>query len=304
MKSVAIIILNWNRSALTNQTIESLQKISHRYFSYKIVVVDNASSDDSVAKISSKNPSIKLIVNKTNLGYVGGNNIGISWALSENFDYIMLINNDVVVKPDFLDNLVHFFEHHPDISIVGPKIYFAPGHEYHQKRYHKDDLGKVIWSYGGRMDWNNILGSNIAIDKVDRGQFGQPNYDVDFISGCCLMTKSSVFHQIGLFDEMYFMYLEDVDFCHLATMNGYKLACVPSSIIWHLNAGSSKAGGNLQYYFLTRNRLVFGMRYASPRTKLALIRESIIKILNSNSSWEKQAIIDFYIHRLGRGSWK
>ena len=101
------------------------------------------------------------------------------------------------------------------------------------------------------------------------------------------------------------MYLEDADFCQRAKKAGFKLAYVPEAKIWHINSGSSKTGGDLQNYFLTRNRLLFGFRYAKLKTKLALNKESIIQLFNpSISKWQKIAIRDFYFNKLGKGSWQ
>jgi GT2 family glycosyltransferase len=165
-------------------------------------------------------------------------------------------------------------------------------------------LGKVIWSVGGKIDWNNIYGSNIGIDEVDVGQFSSPNHNVDFISGCCQLIRTSLINQIGLLDRNYFMYLEDADFCRRAINNNHQIAFVPQSIIWHINAGSSQAGGGaLHDYFLTRNRLIFGLKYAGLKTKLALIKQSVFQLISSSSKWQKKAILDYYLNNLGKGSW-
>lgn len=303
MTKIAIVVLNWKQPKLTLETITSLLKINHPSFTYEIVLVDNGSPDDSLKIFNKKyqnNSLIKIFNTKANLGYVGGNNFGISYALENNFDYIVLINNDVLVDPNFLEELLKESNHY---DIVGPKIYFAPGFEFHKDRYQKKDLGKVIWSVGGQMDWNNIYGSNIGVDKVDRGQFEKINENVDFISGCCLMASRGVFKTIGLLDKNYFMYLEDVDFCQRAKRSHLKLACVPKSIIWHINSGSSKSGGDLHDYFITRNRIYFANKYAKIRTKLAIFRESIRFLLGS-SKWKKQAVIDAYLYKMNKGSWQ
>ena len=302
MTKIAIIILNWKQPKLTVETITSVLKINHPSFNYKIVLVDNGSPDDSFKIFNQKykkNKSIKIINTKENLGYIG-NNSGINYALENNFDFIILLNNDVVVDPNFLEELL---KESNNYDILGPKIYFAPGFEFHKDRYQKKDLGKIIWSMGGKMDWNNIYGSNVAIDKVDRGQFEKINENIDFIIGCCLMASRGVFKTIGFLDKNYFMYLEDVDFCQRAKKSNLKLACIPKSIIWHINSGSSKSGGDLHDYFITRNRIYFAYKYASLKTKFAIFRESI-KMLFSQSKWQKQAIIDLYKHKMNKGSWQ
>ncbi|MDD2225469.1 MAG: hypothetical protein PHP97_04915, partial [Candidatus Shapirobacteria bacterium] len=121
--------------------------------------------------------------------------------------------------------------------------------------------------------------------------------------GCCLMASRQVFQKIGKLDENYFMYLEDVDFCQRAKIVGFKMACIPKSIIWHVNSGSTSGPGDLQNYFITRNRIYFAYKYAKTRTKFAIFRESL-KILFSKSKWQKQAVIDIYSNKMNKGSWK
>jgi len=303
MKKIAIIVLNWKQPKLTVETITSLLKVKHTLFDYEIILVDNGSPDDSMETFDREyknNKLVKILDAGANLGYAGGNNVGIDYALKNKFDFIVLINNDVLVDPKFLEELLKESENY---DIIGPKIYFAPGFEFHKNRYHQKDLGKVIWSMGGQMDWNNIYGSNISIDEVDHGQFEKIISKVDFISGCCLMANRQVFETIGKLDENYFMYLEDVDFCQRAKNAGFKMACIPKSIIWHLNSGSTGGPGNLQNYFITRNRVYFAYKYAKLRTKFAIFRESL-KILFSPSKWQRQAIIDFYKNKMNKGSWQ
>lgn len=305
MTSIAIIVLNWKQPKLTLETIDSILKIKANSFKYKIFLVDNASPDDSVKIFKdtySKNKQIEIIQTGANLGYVG-NNVGIKKALKDNFDRILLINNDVLVDPLFLQELIS--ETKNGYDLLGPKIYFAPHFEYHKDRYSKEEIGNVIWSAGGQMDWDNIYGSNIGVDEVDHGQRDQITTNLDFLTGCCLLISSKVFKKIGLLDEKFFMYLEDVDFCQRAKQAGFKLAYIPKSKIWHVNSGSSKSGGDLHDYFITRNRLLFGFRYAKAKTKFALFRESIRFLVNpSTSSWKKKAVVDFYFKKLGKGSWK
>lgn len=302
---IAILILNWNKPDLTIKTVDSLLNINHEKFSYQIYLIDNGSSDDSLEKLEnhySNNSLIKIFKTDINLGFVGGNNFGIKQALKDNFNYFLLLNNDVLVDPDFLKNLLNDGKKY---DLVGPKIYFAPGFEFHHDHYSKKERGKVIWFAGGRMDWDNIYGSHIGVDEVDCGQYDQINDQVDFLTGCCLLIKQEVVNRIGMLDEKYFMYLEDADFCQQAKNAGLKIAYIPTSKIWHINAGSSKSGGELQNYFISRNRLLYGFRYARFKTKLALIKESFFQLINQKiSKWQKKGILDFYIKKFGKGSWQ
>jgi len=304
MIKVALIVLNWKQPQLTVDTIESILKIKTKTFAYQIILVDNGSPDDSLSifkKKYSKKNNITIVDSGSNLGYVGGNNVGIKYALKNKFDYSLLINNDVIVDPLFLEELITKAQ--GGYQLTGPKIYFAPGFEYHHDRYSKKEIGNVIWSAGGQIDWNNIYGSNIGVDEVDLGQYDHVNDKVDFLTGCCLLVKNDVFKKIGLLDDDFFMYFEDVDFCQRAKINNFKMAYIPTSKIWHVNSGSSKSGGDLHDYFITRNRLIFGFKYAKLRTKIALFRESI-RFLISGSKWKKRAVLDFYIKKFNKGSWK
>jgi len=305
MTKIAIVVLNWNLPQLTTNTVDSILKIKTPNFNYKIFLVDNNSSDDSASIFEKKykdNTSIEQIQTGFNLGYIG-NNVGIKKSLKEKYDYTLLINNDVIVDPGFLSELLNGAKLGYDL--VGPKIYFAPGYEFHQDWYSSKDKGNVIWSAGGQIDWNNVYGSNIGVDQVDKGQFDTNNDNIDFLTGCCLLVNNRVFKKIGLLDDKYFMYLEDLDFCQKAKKNKFKLAYIYKSKIWHVNSGSSKSGGDLHDYFITRNRLYFGINNASLKTKFALIRESIKQLTSPNSSrWKKRGIIDFYINKFNKGSWQ
>lgn len=301
----AIIILNWCQSKITIDTVDSILKNKSSGFKYHLFIIDNASTDNSVSQLKNKyrhQKKVSIHQSGRNLGYTGGNNFGLKIALKQKYTHFLIANNDILVKPDFLQKLFLESQKYPE-AILTPKIYFAPGYEYFKDRYQKSDIGKVIWSVGGKVDWDNIYGSNLGIDEVDHGQYDHQNSDLDFISGCCLLVPRKVFKSIGLFDEKYFLYFEDADFTQRAKRIGYQLRLVPQSHIWHLNSASSKPGSSIQDYFITRNRLLFASRYASYRAKFALFRESI-KFLFSGNHWKKVAVKDFYLHRFGRGSWQ
>lgn len=306
MINIGIVILNWKQPKLTIETVDSILKINHKHFNYHIFITDNNSLDGSANRFIQKykkNKSVTVFETESNLGYAGGNNFAIKKIIKKNFDYILLSNNDVLFESNCLEKLVEVSQKQ-NFGITGPKIYFAPGHEFHKNRYLKNELGKVFWSAGGKIDWNNIIGYNIGVDEVDIGQYDQINTNVDFISGCVILIKTQIFKKIGAFDEKYFMYLEDADFCQRAKKKGFKMAYIPQSKVWHLNAGSSSSGSFLHDYFLTRNRLLFAFKYANKRTKFAIFRESIRLLLKSSSLWQKKAVIDFYFKNFGKGSWK
>lgn len=315
MIKVSIVILNWNRKKDSLECLESISKSSISNGStsspLSIIVVDNASTDDSRTEIKkalkrltfkNKNFDGEIIKNKENLGFAAGNNVGVRHALNHGADYILILNNDTVVGKNLIVNLVNFAIKHPRVGIMSPKIYFAPGFEFHKERYKTSQLGKVIWYAGGDIDWNNIYGSNHGVDEVDRGQFDEVK-QTDFATGAGMFAKAEALRETGLFDEKYYMYLEDADLSQRMKKKGWEVLYVPTACIWHKVAQSSKIGGSLNDYFIIRNRLLFGIRYATLRVRFALYRESLRIILNG-SGWQRRGAIDFYLRRFGKGSWR
>jgi len=306
MDKISIIVLNWRTPVLTIDTVYSLLKIEHPNFKYKIFIIDNGSGDGSVEQFTkefSNNRLVSIHDTGSNLGYVDGNNYGINIALKEKPDYVLVINSDVIVKKDFLSILHNFLVDNKDYGMVGPKIYFAPGYEFHKERYGVKEKGRVFWSVGGKIDWQNVYGSNLGIDEVDHGQYDTNNPNVDYLSGCCLLIRTEVIKEIGPFDSRYFMYSEDADYSRKVLKHGYKIAYIWKSVLWHVNSGSSDRGP-IHDYFLSRNRLLFGFRYCSLRTKFALFRDSIKIFFTSPYPWQRIGVRDFYINRLNKGSWK
>lgn len=297
MKRVFIIIANWNGKNDTLQCLASLKKIVRMRNTLAVIVVDNGSTDDSVAAIKKQHTWVTVIEAGSNLGFTGGNNLGIRYALEHNADYVWLVNNDTIIESNAL-SLVQAFDD-PDVGLAGSKIYFAPGHEFHRNRYVEDDRGKVIWYAGGIIDWANMYASHKGVDDVDKGQYNKTD-ETQFVTGCSMMVKRGVFDRIGLLDDRYYLYYEDLDFCLRARKTGYKLLYMPSSVVWHVNAGSSGRPGNVTHqYYQTRNRLLIGMKYAPLRTKVALLRESL-GYLAGKEKIKRKAVVDYFTGRLGK----
>ncbi len=301
-KKVFLIILNWNGGEMTLDCLQSLTGINQGKLKVTTLVVDNGSIDNSVEKIQKRYPEVRIIRNEKNLGFAEGNNVGMRIALAEGADFVCLLNNDTRVSPDFLKQLIATAESDPKIGIVGGKIYFEKGCEFHKERYQKKDRGKVIWYAGGKMDWQNVYASHRGVDEVDRGQYDQTE-ETEYVNGCLMLIKRRVLEKVGLLDGRYFLYFEENDFCQKARKAGFKLFYTPKAVIWHLNAGSSGVASSLQDYFLTRNRLLFGFRWAPFRAKLALLKESL-RILFKGRPWQKIGVRDFCLGRFGKGSWE
>jgi GT2 family glycosyltransferase len=301
MTKLALVILHFSQLDLTEACLASVKQLETKGFELEVIVVNNNPLEE-IDSLKKKFPGFVFLKTPKNLGYAGGNNFGIKRALKDNTDFILLLNNDTLLDKKIILELLKAAKNNQQVGILGPKIYFAPGHEFHQKRYQEKDKGKVIWYAGGLLDWQNIIASHQGVDEVDQGQYDHLK-DTDFVSGCAMLIKKEVFKKIGLFDEDYFLYLEDVDFCWRTKQAGYKIFFVPLAKVWHVNAGSSEIGGPLHDYYLTRNRMLFGSKYASLRTKLALIRESL-RILFKGSSWQKKGIKDFYLRRFNQAGFK
>lgn len=209
-----------------------------------------------------------------NLGYAYGINLGLKEAIKQGCDKFCIINNDTYVDKDFISNVLNSILHHPS-SILGGKVYYAPGYEYHKQRYKKSDPGKIIWYAGGKVDWKNAFTEHLSVDEVDKGQFNQFK-ETDFITGCFMCFDKRVIEKLGFLDEGYFLYYEDADYCERAKRKGIKLYYDPKIVIWHKNAGSTEGSGSkIHQRYQERNRLRFGLKYAPWRTKLHLIKNKI-----------------------------
>lgn len=296
---VSVVILNFNGKDDTLECLESLSQTKKGNFEVETIVVDNASSDTSVADFKKQFPDTVLLVNSENLGFAEGNNIGIRFALKRGADFILILNNDTIVSPTTIPELLMFALAEKKGGIFGPKIYFMRGRETHPERYKSTQLGRVIWYAGGKMDFENVLASHRGVDEVDAGQYDE-SVRTSFVTGCAMFVRREVFEAVGLFDIKFYLYYEDVDLCMRVRTRNYEVFYVPQAYLWHKNADTSGGpGSDLQSYYLTRNRLRIGMRYAPWKTKLALFRESM-NILMQGTPTQKQAIGDFLRKKYGK----
>jgi len=308
---ISIVVLNWNRKSDTIQCLDSIAKLQVPDFKapIQIIVVDNASTDNSQKEIKralkvlneKADFECELIINKKNLGFAEGNNVGIKHAINHDADYVLILNNDTVIDSKMVFTLLECAKKYPKSGVISPKIYFAKGYEFRKERYKLRDLGNVIWYAGGAFDWNNIYGLNRGVDEVDKSQYDDVK-ELEFATGACMFVRATALKEVGLFDPKYYMYLEDVDLSVRLKKAGWKILYCPDAILWHKVAQSSQIGSELNDYFIIRNRLIFGMRYAKFRTRLALYRESQ-RLFWKGRYWQKRAVIDYYLRRFGRGSW-
>lgn len=271
---VFVIIVNWNGLRDTILCLKSLHALDRKKTDASVVIVDNGSTDNSAVILAKAYPWATVVPLEKNEGYTGGNNAGIQYALQKHADFIWLLNNDAYADKHALSILDCFSD--MKVGAAGSKIYFAPGCEYHYKRYKEQEKGKVLWYAGGLIDWNNMYATHRGVDEVDRGQYDSIE-KTQFISGCSMVIRTDVIRKIGLFDPKYYLYYEDLDYCLRMQKAGYSTVYMPQSVVWHTNAASSgKPGSPLHDYYLMRNRFYIGFRYAPIRTKIALLRELFV----------------------------
>lgn len=293
-KTIYIVIVNWNRPDLTITCIQSVLKSIKTSNQVQIIVVDNNSTDNSVQLLKKLRIPFKLIQNKINLGWAGGNNMGIKYALQNKINYILLLNNDVVLEKNCIQNLIKKIHSDSKIGIVGPKTYFP------QKRPF------VIADAGGIITKPRFFGNNRGIKEVDKGQYDK-QINVDFISGSTMLIKKEVFNKIGFFDERFFLYYEDADFCFRARNNGFKVTYMPSAVVYHDVGSTTKLGSPLHIYYTTRNHLLFLEKHAPVRVKLRewlrTPKTAYEFLLNKDEIKGKYSLLgirDYYLRRFGK----
>lgn len=237
---VYIIILNWKGWQDTRECLDSCLKVS--YPNYRILVVDNGSTDGSDALIEKTFPAVELIRAGNNFGFTGGNNIGMRHALSMGADYVLLLNNDTIVDPEFVTELVRIAESDAAYGIVCSKIYFH-------------DRPDVIWYAGASfypwLGW----GRHRGYGEHDRGQYDSTEPTMR-ATGCVLMACKELCDKIGLLSDEYFIYCEDTDWGMRARNAGYKIIYVPSSKVWHKVSRTMGAVSGKTYYYSVRNILL------------------------------------------------
>jgi GT2 family glycosyltransferase len=239
---VSIIILNYNQLKVTCEFIDSARTLT--YPNYEIIMVDNASAEDPTEYVHQHYPEVKLIRNKKNLGFTGGNNVGIRAGKGE---YFLIINNDTEVVPDLLDRLLEPFARDPLVGVVSPKIrYFS----------HPN-----IIQYAGFTEVNPFTGRNRPIGGMmeDLGQFDTPGYTA-YAHGAAMMVKKAVIEKVGLLPDIFFIYYEELDWSAHIRRAGYKVYYQPSALIFHKESITMGKESAMKAYFHNRNRILFMRR--------------------------------------------
>ena len=261
---VLIIILNWNGFRDTLECLQSLQQIQYQNFS--VLVVDNGSTDESVAQIKQAFPDVDLLETGENLGYAGGNNAGIAHALNNHPDYIFLLNNDTFVDPEILTAFVDAATLCPAAGIFGAKGYY----------YSKPD---TIWTLGGKWDRSTTEIKFISQGETDNAaSCGQP-FEVDYVIGCALFCRADLIQNIGMMEDAFFLNFEEMDWCYRARAAGYLSYAVPNAKLWHKVSVSFGGGESpLWKYFMTRNELLWARKHLSLLERARVAKKILLRI--------------------------
>lgn len=238
---VAVVVLNYNGNEDTLECLRSLEKIT--YAPAQAYVVDNGSNPPLRPAFEAAGFRMRLLENAENLGFTGGNNGATRVALSEGADAVLLLNNDTIVDPGFLEPMVRALESDPGLGIVTPKIYF----------YGRD---RVFWAHGARVDRWTARSPHIGVYESDSGQYDHIR-EVERVTGCAMLARRALLEQVGLLDERFFIYSEEMDWCLRSRRAGWRMAVVKESIIWHKgHRDSGRVGRPFIAHLQTRNHLL------------------------------------------------
>lgn len=293
--AVAAIILNWNNAPDTLRAVEAVYKTG--YQPLEVVVVDNASRDDSVACIRAAFPQATLLVNAENQGYAEGNNVGLRHALAQGADYLLVLNDDTVVAPDMIDALVEAAEADTRAGILGPKVYTL-------------EQPNVILSAGAYLEKGGHI-TTPALGSVDEGQWDQVA-DVGYLSGCAVLVRRAAAEKAGLLDAQFFAYQEDIDWCYRIRDAGFRCLYIPQARCWHPDTRTGRENSPLVTYYMSRNHLLFVRKHRLGAGEMA---RSLAVFLRRILSWSlrpkwrykrpqrdalARALFDFALGRFGK----
>jgi GT2 family glycosyltransferase len=222
---------------------------AQEYENIDVIVVDNGSGDGTAEALVERFPSVQLVCLPENVGAVRGYNVGFRKALEAGYHYLFLLNNDTLLAPDCIAELVKEAESAPDVGLVMPKIYYA-------------GEPQRIWSVGTRANPLNLEIVQLGQNEIDNGQWGTP-LDIDDAPFCAVLMKRTMMNAVGLPDEIFYFYYEDMDYCLRARRRGYRLRLAPAAKMWH-KVSSSSGGSDTprERYWMARSSLLYFRKHA------------------------------------------
>jgi len=253
---VVVVVLSWNGRTDTLACLDSLTAID--YPNWEVIVVDNGSEDGSVDAVRKAHPAVTVIESAENLGFAGGNNLGIQAALHRAADFILLLNNDTIVAPDLLGAFVASARDHPDAAALSGKIYFLSDPQ-------------RPWYAGVRWNPSDAAFEHVGQGVVDSGDCFEQVRETDYACGCAMFLRASTVRAIGPLDERFFLLFEDTDWCFRAKGAGFRCLFVPRARLWHrVSASLGGPGVPLFEYFYARNRLLWAEMHLGPGRRTAV----------------------------------
>ena len=258
---VTLVVLNWNNAGDTLQCLASLESLT--YPNYGLLVVDNGSTDDSVQRIRAVYPTVTLLETGENLGYAGGNNVGIRYALEHEADLICILNNDVAVAPDFLEPLFSVLLSDPKMGVVTPLIADMANPDY-------------AWTLGAALNRRNATVLRLFTGEKVRNVIIKAPFEVDVAPGSAMLVRREVFENVGLMNEDFFLYYEESDWSLLVKKAGYRIVAVPQSLVWHKVSAALGESSPVIDYYMQRNYLLFITRHWSGISKYRLLSRAVM----------------------------
>ena len=252
LPSVACIVVNYNGRELTLDTVASL--LAMDYPEFRVVVVDNGSTDGSHDAVREAQPEVVALRVEVNRGIAHGLNEGIRWALDRRFDYLLLLNNDIEAHASMLTELVRVAEADPSIGCVGPKTYYWADRE-------------RLWSAGGVIRFRESVTRERGMGELDRGQYDR-DQEMPYVNGCAMLVRRQAQQEAGLWDPVYYVGIEDADWCMRMKRLGYRCYYAHRALLWHRvspTVGGYKPGRTFQ---TGRGSAMFVRRFASPWQRL------------------------------------
>lgn len=252
MKKVSIITVNYNQPELTELLLDSIFN-TNTYFALEIIVVDNGSKTDPLPAWKRKYPAVNFIGSDKNLGFAGGNNLGIKEALG---DYLFFVNNDTEFTDDLVDKLVETLDNHPEVGIVSPKIRY----------YAQPD----ILQYAGFTPMNYYTGRNscIGIGEKDLGQYDNLTGETGYPHGAAMMVRKDALRKVGPMPDLFFLYYEELDWADHIRRAGYKTWVNMQALIYHKESMTVGRNSALKEYFMNRNRILYIRRNTDFQVRL------------------------------------
>lgn len=260
--SVAVVILNWNNPGDTLACLQSIAALDYPLL--KTIVVDNGSSDNSVERIRSAYPDVQVVETGANLGYAGGNNVGIHHALAAGAEAVCILNNDVTVEPDFLGTLMAALQREAGVGVVTPLV------------AQQTNGVSSVWALGAAVDWHTALVTRCHAGESADSRRSAPPFAVAIAPGAAMLVKREVFERVGLLDESYFLYFEETDWCLKVHQAGYRILAVPGSLVWHkVSATLGTTSPVIDYYMLRNHLHLIQRHWSGVRRPYLLLRTAL-----------------------------